>query len=108
MPERTSYEPGTPSWVDLSTSDVDGAKRFYTELFGWDAEDAGPPEETGGYGFFMQRGKRIAGGGPIMNEGQPSVWMTYVATDDADATVQKARANGATIHVEPMDVMDAG
>jgi uncharacterized protein len=108
MPERTSYEPGTPSWVDLSTPDVDGAKRFYTELFGWDAEDAGPPEETGGYGFFTQGGKRIAGVGPIMSEGQPTVWMTYVASADAETTVQKARDAGATIHVEPMDVMDAG
>jgi predicted enzyme related to lactoylglutathione lyase len=108
MPERTSYEPGTPSWVDLSTPDVDGAKRFYAELFGWEPEDAGPPEETGGYGFFTQGGKRIAGVGPIMTEGQPTVWLTYVASGDAEATVQKARDAGATIHVEPMEVMDAG
>jgi uncharacterized protein len=48
MTERTSYEPGTPSWVDLSTPDVDAAGRFYGEVFGWQAEAAGPPEETGG------------------------------------------------------------
>ena len=37
MSERTSYEPGTPSWVDLSTPDPAAAKRFYGELFGWEA-----------------------------------------------------------------------
>ena len=25
MPEVTSYAPGTPSWVDLSTTDAEGA-----------------------------------------------------------------------------------
>jgi predicted enzyme related to lactoylglutathione lyase len=108
MPERSSYEPGTPSWVDLSAPDVEGAKRFYTELFGWDHEDAGPPEETGGYGFFMQGGKRIAGVGPVQGESQPPMWSTYIATDDVDAAAQRAKNAGAELIVEPMDVMDAG
>jgi hypothetical protein len=108
MPERSSYEPGTPSWVDLSASDADAAKRFYGELFGWTTEDAGPPEETAGYGFFMQGGKRVAGVGPIMSEGSPAMWSTYFATDDADAAAQRARDAGAQVLFDPMDVMDAG
>jgi uncharacterized protein len=108
MPERSSYEPGTPSWVDYSAPEVDGAKRFYTELFGWDTEDAGPPEETGGYGFFMQGGKRIAGVGPTQGEGQPPMWSTYIATDDVDAAAQRAKDAGGDVIVGPMDVMDAG
>ena len=32
---RTSYPPGTFSWVDLATTDPAGARAFYTELFGW-------------------------------------------------------------------------
>jgi uncharacterized protein len=108
MPERTSYEPGTPSWVDLSTPDPDGAKRFYGALFGWAAEDAGPVEETGGYGMFRLRGKQVAGVGPVMDPNQPPVWSTYVATDDVDATVARAKEAGAQVHVEPMDVLDAG
>ena len=39
MPERTSYKPGTPSFVDLSTTDVAAAKDFYAGLFGWTYED---------------------------------------------------------------------
>jgi len=108
MSERTSYEPGTPSWVDLSTPDPDGAKRFYGELFGWEAEDAGPVEETGGYGIFRLRGKQMAGVGPLMDPSQPPAWSTYVATDDVDAAVGRARKAGAQAIVEPMDVMDAG
>jgi uncharacterized protein len=108
MPERTSYEPGTPSWVDLSTPDVDASARFYGALFGWEVLSAGPVEETGGYGMFTLNGKLVAGVGPIMQEGQPPVWSTYVATDDADAAVARAKEAGGVAAVEPMDVMDAG
>jgi predicted enzyme related to lactoylglutathione lyase len=108
MPERASYEPGTPSWVDLAAPDLDGAKRFYGTLFGWEAQNAGPPEETGGYAFFLLDGKRVAGVTPLMTEGWPTVWSTYVSTDDADALAQRAEGAGATLLAAPMDVMDAG
>src|ERR671916_865571 len=71
MPERSSYEPGTPSWVDLGTSDPDAAKRFYGELFGWQVEDAGPVEETGGYAVFPPPGPQGAGGGAPAGPPQP-------------------------------------
>jgi predicted enzyme related to lactoylglutathione lyase len=108
MSERTSYAPGTPSWVDLTTTDPDAAKRFYGELFGWEAEAAGPPEETGGYAMFKLRGKLVAGVGPVMDPSQPPVWSTYVSTDDADAAVARAKAAGGQAVVEPMQVMEAG
>jgi predicted enzyme related to lactoylglutathione lyase len=108
MSERASYEPGTPSWVDLSTPDPAAAKEFYGALFGWEAVDPGPPEETGGYAMFTLRGKNVAGVGPLMSEEQPAVWSTYVSTDDADAAVARAREAGGDALVEPMDVMDAG
>jgi predicted enzyme related to lactoylglutathione lyase len=108
MPERDGYAPGTPSWVDLSTPDVDGAKRFYGELFGWTAEPAGDPSETGGYEMFYVGGRRVAGVGPIMGEGQPTYWTTYFATDDVDALTARVREAGGNVLVGPMDVMDAG
>ena len=108
MSERTAYEPGTPSWVDLTTTDPAAARAFYGGLFGWEAEDAGPVEETGGYAMFKLRGKQVAGVGPVMEEGRPAAWSTYVSTDDVDAAVERARDAGAAVLVEPMDVMDAG
>jgi len=58
MPERDGFAPGTPSWVDLATPDVDNAARFYGELFGWTTEETGTVEETGGYRFFLSGGRR--------------------------------------------------
>jgi predicted enzyme related to lactoylglutathione lyase len=108
MPERDGYAPGTPSWVDLSSSDVGASAAFYGALFGWEHQSAGPAEETGGYGFFLKGGKMVAGVGPKMNEQQPTVWTTYVSTDDAQSTAEKVSAAGGQILLEPMAVMDVG
>jgi uncharacterized protein len=108
MPERDGYDPGTPSWVDLTTPDLDGAKNFYGELFGWGAMETGSVEETAGYAMFTSNGKLVAGVGPVMQEGQPSYWSTYFATDDVDALTERVESASGTVVVAPMDVMDAG
>lgn len=106
MPERSGYAPGTPSWIDIGT-DTEAAKPFYEALLGWTSQDAGPVEETGGYGFFLKNGKLVAGYGPQQNPGPPA-WTTYVSVDDADQTAKKAEAAGGTVVMPPMDVMTAG
>ncbi len=106
MPERTEYAPGVPSWIDIGT-DIEGAKQFYGSLFGWEAQDAGPPEETGGYGFFMKDGKMVGGYGPQQNPGPP-FWSTYVSVADIDETAKKVEQAGGNIILAPMDVMSAG
>ena len=106
MPERSDYAPGIPSWVDIGT-DVEGAKAFYGSLFGWSPQEAGPPEQTGGYGFFTKNGKLIAGYGPQQNPGPP-FWSTYVSVADADETAKKVEAAGGTVVMAAMDVMTAG
>ncbi len=106
MPERSEYAPGIPCWVDIGT-DIEGAKGFYGGLFGWQAESAGPPEETGGYGFFTKDAKMVAGYGPQMNPGPP-VWATYVSVADAGDTAAKVGKAGGTVVMAPMDVMGQG
>ena len=39
MGERTNYTPGTFSWTDLTTTDQDAAKMFYSSLFGWETQE---------------------------------------------------------------------
>ena len=106
MAERTSYEPGTPSWVDIGTH-VEGAKAFYGPLFGWETQEAGPVEETGGYGFFTKNGNLVAGYGPQQNPGPP-FWSTYVSVEDAEKTAAKVEEAGGTVVMAPMQVMTAG
>ena len=105
MPE---YAPGTPSWIDLSSPDPDASAAFYRGLMGWEATEPGPVEETGGYRMFQQDGKNVGGLMGHMQEGQPTVWSTYVSVADADDTTAKVKSAGGTVVVEPMDVMDIG
>jgi uncharacterized protein len=108
MAEVTKYPPGTPSWADLGTPDIDASARFYSGMFGWQIDEVGPVEETGGYRIATLRGKRVAGLGPLMGEGQPTAWSTYIAVDDADKTAALVGDNGGQVLMAPMDVMQAG
>jgi predicted enzyme related to lactoylglutathione lyase len=104
--EKSSYTPGTPSWVDLSTPDTSAAAAFYGGLFGWEVEESGP--EFGGYRMANLRGRPVAGIGPQMQPGVPPNWATYVDTADADATAKAVAEAGGQTFVAPMDVMDVG
>jgi predicted enzyme related to lactoylglutathione lyase len=107
MPLFESAPVGAPCWVDLFTSDTDKARAFYGRLFGWTAEDAG--EEYGGYINFSKDGQQVAG--CMKNDGSsgmPDVWSVYLATDNAEATVAAAAAQGAHVIVPAMDVGPLG
>ena len=106
MPEFSSYDAGTPSWVDHATKNLEISNAFYSALFGWEPEDQG--EEMGHYTLMRMGGKTVAGNMTVMDESQPSVWVTYVSVDDADKTVAVAKKAGAMVFVEPMDVADIG
>ncbi|HTZ43126.1 MAG TPA: VOC family protein [Jatrophihabitans sp.] len=103
----TPFAAGTPCWVDLLSSDVDRAKRFYHEVFGWDAVDS--DQEFGGYVNFESDGHKVAGMmANAADSGMPDVWSTYLSTDDLPATVDAAVRAGGTIVAAPMQVGDLG
>ena len=108
MSERTSYAPGTPCWVDVGTPDIEAAAAFYSGLFGWSVKEGENAEQTGDYRQAMLRGKPVAGVMPLMQEGQPPAWSTYISVEDADATAAKVREAGGQVLAEPMDVLDLG
>ncbi len=102
-----TYTPGTPSWVDLGTPDVDASKAFYGELFGWRAETS-PDPQFGGYTMFLLGDQSVAGCGPLMSPQQPPAWSTYVSTADAAATTEQVRSAGGQVLVAPMQIADQG
>lgn len=108
MSKRSSYEPGTPCWVDLGSPDLDAAVDFYSGLFGWEVPELPNPEEFGGYRRAKRDGADVAGMMPLMQEGQPPAWTSYVSVADADATATAVKGAGGSVIAEPMDVMDLG
>jgi uncharacterized protein len=108
MGERTSYPPGTFSWVDLATNDPEGAKSFYGALLGWQYDDT-PIGDGQSYSMAQVDGQNVAAIGPLQGgEGIPPHWNCYVTVESADTTAQRAGELGATIVAEPFDVFDAG
>jgi predicted enzyme related to lactoylglutathione lyase len=102
----TEYTPGTPRWIDLGSPDVKATDAFYTALFGWEKEEAGP--DTGGYGFYKSGGKRIGGIGPLMDPSASPAWTVYFGTDDAEATVKAVEQAGGKVRLPATDVMTFG
>ena len=111
MAEYKEYEPGMFCWVDLATTDAEGAKKFYSELMGWGTMDT-PAGQDMVYTMLQLRGKEVGGlygmGPEQRSEGLPSHWMSYVSVADVDETVEKAKSLGGVIIMEPADVFEYG
>jgi len=102
-----SHPNGTPCWVDLSSPDLDGARRFYSAVLGWDWTTSGP--EHGHYSQGLVDGQPVAGLGPLPTDsGARPAWTVYFATGDADATVGALQARGGGVVVPAMDVGPMG
>jgi uncharacterized protein len=100
MGTRTEYEPGTFSWVELSTPDADGARRFYRELFGWQTESASASATLDGAAVaaISEQPERQR------SAGVPPHWLSYVTVASADDTAARVGGLGGELHAGPFDV----
>ncbi|MCA1282317.1 VOC family protein [Saccharopolyspora sp. 7B] len=96
---------GMPCWIELVTTDVEQAREFYAELFGWRYEthqDDAAGEHVVAYrdGFPVASIRRSAG--------EHSEWRLFLAAQDVDTTAEQALGEGARIVVPPADVPGIG
>src|SRR3954452_12154921 len=109
MSVQDRYIPGVPCWVDTGQPDAQAATAFYGGLFGWEFEDAMPPDSPFRYYVAQLRGGVVAGvGSQPEGSSQPATWDTYVWVRDADETAAKVRSAGGTVLREPYDVGVSG
>ena len=111
MGNTIKHPPGTFCWSELSTSDADGAKKFYTELLGWTHHDDSIP--GGGVYTMLRLGDGDIGAlfgltDEMKSMGVPPNWLGYVTVDDAAATAAKATSLGGKVIKDAFDVMDVG
>lgn len=107
----TRYPDGVFSWVDLGTTDTEGAKAFYGGLFGWSFLDI--PSDSGVvYSMSQVEGHNVAGLGPLdpdmQAQGIPPFWSSYVKHDEVDSVAARAAEAGGNVLFPPFDVMDSG
>ena len=107
MTHRDTAPIGAPCWVDLWTSDVEASRAFYTELFGWEAQE--PSEEFGGYFMFSRGEIPVAGGmGDMGDMAADNTWKIYLNTADIEATIEAAGGAGAQLMFPATPVADMG
>ncbi len=96
-------------WHDLMTTDIEGAKSFYGELFGW-TTDVMNMGEGGDYTFF-QNGEN-GFGGIVQTDpahGIPSHWSSYLqVVGTVDEAVEKTIAAGGSVMQPAMDIPGVG
>jgi predicted enzyme related to lactoylglutathione lyase len=105
MSKRDGYQHGVPCWVAAVEPDPDEAVSFYTELFGWEADDLMPPDSDGRYFACKLRGRDVAAvvsvaGGPPLPTG---VWATHIWVDDAEQIAASAIEAGGSTVLGPFD-----
>jgi len=91
----------TVAWFEIGTPDVDAAKAFYGQLFGWSfAAD-------GAYTLVTAPGAAAPSGG-IFNTGGnlPPYAVFVVQVADVAATASRAEDLGGKVVVAPMDLPD--
>ena len=97
-------------WNELMTHDAEAAKDFYSDLAGWtfDGMDMG-----GGLTYWVgMDGDKPVGGifpmsGTEFADEQPK-WMGYLAVDDVDACIEKAKAAGGEVVKPAFDIPSVG
>lgn len=101
-------EPGSWTWSNLMTRDVDGAKDFYGQVFDWTAaQPEGAPDYIWNWHVDGQRWPEGLGGlmrmGSEMPPDAPPHWQTYFVVESMDQAVGKTKAAGGSLIFGPVD-----
>ena len=111
MPNVGRHAPGDFCWIELSTSNQNAAKSFYTALLGWTTRDA-PMGPDAFYTTFESNGRAVGAAYTMCKEevdaGIAPHWNVYVAVASADDAAKKAEQLGGKILTAALDVMDLG
>jgi predicted enzyme related to lactoylglutathione lyase len=96
---------GDVAWRELYTTDVQAAKKFYSDLFGW--ADKGT-HDMGAMGKYYMFGRQESLGG-MMNKTPdmaqlPTAWSLYFRVPNVDAAAAKVTSAGGKVLNGPMDV----
>lgn len=96
MTTTHAFTDGAPCWVDLSTPDLAGARRFYGELLGWTFDE--PRAEFAGYVNARRDGRLVAGVMPSPpGSGMPAAWGVHLKSSDLDETARRIPGAGGAV-----------
>jgi len=107
--EEQYRQHGAFSWCELMTTDLESAKSFYQNLFGWETKEWDGPGGMN-YTLIAVAGKEIGGmmKTPPEHAGVPPMWGIYVTVSDVDQTAKDAERLGGKVLLPPRDIPTVG
>ena len=108
MAEQTIPAHGAFCWNELSTTNAEAAKDFYTNLLGWTLKESNVAGMV--YNEIVVSGQHVGGIFQMGTEfgNAPSHWMPYVAVEDVDASAKRVEELGGKVCVPPTDIPNTG
>jgi predicted enzyme related to lactoylglutathione lyase len=97
--------PGTLTWNELNTRDVEGSAVFYASVFGWTFRESSM--EGRPYVVAELNGTAIAGIQPMVGDEWDELsphWMVYFAVHDCDRAVATVSALGGSVLRAPHSI----
>ena len=100
--------PGRFCWVDLATIDLEKARSFYAQVFGWRTSER---RVNGGAFSLLQLAGQNVGSMYQLDRGErergvPSHWTPYVQVDDIQEVVRRVALLGGSVLIGPFLVSD--
>ena len=94
--------------IELTTTDLGDAKKFYKKLFGWKLKDM--PMGDGGPAYTIIDAGKAPGGGMQAQPmpGAPVTWLPYVEVDSVKKSLAKAEKAGGKVMLPAMDIGEHG
>jgi predicted enzyme related to lactoylglutathione lyase len=98
--------PGSLHWNELWTQDPPASLAFYEDVLGYTHEEVSMPNGT----YYVFKDGDAPRGGMLQAPSSdiPTMWLQYITVEDCDATLARAKHNGATVVAEPMDAEGVG
>jgi hypothetical protein len=89
---------GAMCWNELMTPDLEKAKTFYTDMFGWTYE----MEKDNSYAYIKNNGRSNGGMMPLTPEmgDTPPSWVPYFTVASADETEKTVKKLGGQVHMK--------
>jgi predicted enzyme related to lactoylglutathione lyase len=85
--------------LELHTGNLARASDFYTRVFGWSAETV----EIGHCSYLSLKLGDAIDGGIVEHDGEGSLWLPYIEVADLMDVIERARALGAAVILEPRE-----
>ncbi len=93
--------PGSFHWNELWTQEPEASLAFYEKVLEYHHDEM--PMPNGTY-YILKSGNEMRGGmlrAPSADI--PTMWLQYVAVQDCDETLKRARSKGAAVVADPVD-----